>query len=137
MSTQPNEPSKEEIAGLAEQIWEEEGRPKDRAEKHWLRAEALLRSAGDPATALNEISAIDPASIDIADPVAPADAEPEVAPGTEELTEWDTPPEATGHAAPKVALEDEVPPHEQAIAEGLEAADRDQRLAAADPDFEP
>jgi hypothetical protein len=35
----------EKIAALAQQYWEEEGRPHDRANEHWLRAEAELKQA--------------------------------------------------------------------------------------------
>lgn len=63
--------------------------------------------------------------------------EPEVAPGTENMVAWDESPESSGHAAPKVPMEDEVAPGEQLVYEGLEEADREQRIAAADPDFTP
>ncbi len=33
----------EEIRQLAQEIWEAEGRPEDRALRHWFRAEAILR----------------------------------------------------------------------------------------------
>jgi hypothetical protein len=62
---------------------------------------------------------------------------PEVDPATAALTEWDAPPSATGRAAPKVLPEDDVPAAEVLIDEGLDEADREQRIAAADPDFEP
>jgi len=64
---------------------------------------------------------------------------PEVNAQTKELTEWDDAPSAHGSAAPKVAGEDD---DEDSIAarlvyEGTDEADREQRMAAADPDFEP
>jgi hypothetical protein len=62
---------------------------------------------------------------------------PELDERTVELTEWDEPPGSTGTAAPKSQLEDEVSAGEQLIEEGLDEADRDQRLAASDPDYEP
>ena len=62
---------------------------------------------------------------------------PELNAETEGLVEWDTPPEATGHATPKVALEDETSAAEQLVEEGTDEAERDRRIAAADPDFEP
>ncbi len=62
---------------------------------------------------------------------------PEVNPTTAELLEWDTLPASSGRVVPKVLPEDEVPAAESLIIEGLEEADREQRLAAADPDFEP
>jgi hypothetical protein len=33
----------EKIRQLAQEIWEAEGRPEDRALRHWFRAEAMLR----------------------------------------------------------------------------------------------
>jgi len=68
--------------------------------------------------------------------ITPEEA-PEVEPKTESLTEWDTPVEASGVSAPKVPMEDETSVAEQLVEEGLDEADRDQRLASADPDFEP
>lgn len=45
LSTAPDRvpPTREEIAQLARQYWEEEGRPEGYAEHHWFRAEAELR----------------------------------------------------------------------------------------------
>jgi hypothetical protein len=65
---------------------------------------------------------------------------PEVDRRTENLTEWDDVPAAHGTAAPKVAPGDED--DEDTIAaklvyEGTDEAERERRLAAADPDFEP
>jgi hypothetical protein len=37
--------SREEIASYAHYLWEQEGRPADRAEEHWLHAELQLRWA--------------------------------------------------------------------------------------------
>jgi hypothetical protein len=62
---------------------------------------------------------------------------PEVNAETEAVTEWDQPPAASGTAAPKVEPEDEVSIAEQLVNEGTDEADRDRRIAAADPDFEP
>lgn len=62
---------------------------------------------------------------------------PEVDERTVELTAWDEPPGSSGTAAPKVGMEDEIPPGEQLVEEGIDEADREQRLAAADPDYEP
>jgi len=42
----PVPPTQEDIAQLARQYWEEEGRPEGHAERHWLRAEAELRRRG-------------------------------------------------------------------------------------------
>jgi hypothetical protein len=36
--------SREEVAGLAYEIWEREGRPSGRDADHWHQAEALLRN---------------------------------------------------------------------------------------------
>jgi hypothetical protein len=62
---------------------------------------------------------------------------PELDPRNVELTTWDEPPSSSGTAAPKVGMEDEIPPGEQLVEEGIDEADREQRLAAADPDYEP
>lgn len=79
---------------------------------------------------------IDPHELENADQIQGSDA-PEVDEQTAELTSWDESPETAGSAAHKVLPEDEVPPGEQLVEEGVEQADRDQRIAAADPDFEP
>jgi hypothetical protein len=71
-----------------------------------------------------------------AEPVGQVDTPPEVVTGTEDLTEWDTPPGASGKTAPETELEDEVSPSERLVNDGLEQADRDLRIAAADPDQE-
>jgi len=65
---------------------------------------------------------------------------PEVDARTEEITEWDDAPAAHGKAAPKVMPSDDD--DEDTIAaklvyEGTDEADRERRIAAADPDFEP
>lgn len=86
----------------------------------------------------NEDPDIDPEAIAESVQEEPADpAAPEVDSATAELTEWDTPPSSLGHAAPKVLPEDEASAVETLTREGLEEADRQQRIAAADPDFEP
>jgi hypothetical protein len=61
---------------------------------------------------------------------------PEVVPGTENLTKWDEAPGSKGGAAPRVVPEDENSVGEELVEDGVESADRDQRLAAADPDYE-
>ena len=43
-SAQPVVSSREQVAALARQYWEEEGRPEGKADEHWVRAEAQLRS---------------------------------------------------------------------------------------------
>ena len=35
------------VESLAHQLWEESGRPADKSEEHWYRAEMLLRNAPD------------------------------------------------------------------------------------------
>ncbi len=56
---------------------------------------------------------------------------------TEKLTEWDAPATERGIAVPTEPPDDESTVSQQLVKEGLEEADRDQRIAAADPDFEP
>jgi len=80
----------------------------------------------------------DPREIENAEPAEPGDEfTPEVDERTLELTAWDEPPDSTGTSAHRTPMEDEVPAAEQLIEEGLEEADREQRLAASDPDYEP
>jgi hypothetical protein len=66
---------------------------------------------------------------------------PEVDARTRELTEWDDVPAAHGAAAPKVAPggedEDEDTIASRLVYEGTDEAERERRIAAADPDFEP
>jgi hypothetical protein len=62
---------------------------------------------------------------------------PEVDSQTENLTEWDQPASAAAHSAPKNPIEDETTIAEELVEEGVDEADREQRLASADPDFEP
>lgn len=80
----------------------------------------------------------DPAEIDAASERIPdQDAAPEVPPKMEALTEWDTPVDAAGEPVAKTQPEDETRIAEELVEEGVSEADRDQRLASADPDFEP
>jgi hypothetical protein len=63
---------------------------------------------------------------------------PELNAQTKDLTEWDEPPSARGTVAGKVEQDDD----DETIAsklvyEGTDEADRERRMAAADPDFEP
>ena len=77
---------------------------------------------------------IEDAAQEITDPgVEPP---PEVSPETENLTKWDEAPGSTGGVVPKVMPEDENAVGEELVDDGVESADRDQRLAAADPDYE-
>ncbi|MEA3206985.1 MAG: hypothetical protein QOE70_42 [Chthoniobacter sp.] len=85
----------------------------------------------------NDDPELDPVELEDAVNEEPALSAPELTPSTADLTAWDEVPGATGEAAPKVTPEDEVNAAEQLVAEGIEEADREQRLAAADPDFEP
>ena len=61
---------------------------------------------------------------------------PEVDDDTEDLTEWDQPPGAAGMTVPKLLPEDEAPVGETLTQEGLDEAERERRIAAADPDYE-
>jgi hypothetical protein len=86
----------------------------------------------------NEDDDIDPAEIEAAANETPTDVTPpELDPRTENLTAWDEAPASAGTAAPRVVPEDETSIAEQLVYEGTDEADRDRRLAAADPDFEP
>jgi hypothetical protein len=65
------------------------------------------------------------------------DVAPEENSKTKDLTEWDQPASPSAGAVPRTPLEDETSISEQLIEEGIDEADREQRLASADPDFEP
>ena len=79
-----------------------------------------------------------PEDLDIAADETPTDVTaPELNPKTKGLVEWDEPPESSGHIAPKVLPEDETSIAEKLVDEGSDEADRDRRIAATDPDFEP
>jgi hypothetical protein len=81
---------------------------------------------------------IDPDEIQSASDDTPTDiTAPELDAQTEKLTAWDEPSAASGTAAPKVLPEDEVSATEQLVYGGTDEADRERRMAAADPDFEP
>lgn len=86
----------------------------------------------------NDDPDFDPQEMENAEFATPDD---EIAPELDErtagLTEWDEPPSSSGTAAPKIGMEDEIPPGEQLVEEGLDEADREQRIAASDPDYEP
>ena len=79
----------------------------------------------------------DPEEIEAAveEGATPANA-PEVDSKTENLTEWDQ-PAAASSSAPKTPLEDEAALPEELTEEGIEEADREQRIASVDPDYEP
>lgn len=55
---------------------------------------------------------------------------PEVDSITAEIQEWDESPASLGHMTPRVLPEDEISATEILTEEGLEEADRDQRLSA-------
>ncbi len=62
---------------------------------------------------------------------------PELDAQTKDLTEWDDAPGAHGVAAPKISMDDDESVAAKLVYEGEDEADREQRIAAADPDFEP
>jgi hypothetical protein len=80
----------------------------------------------------------DPQQLENEEYGTPEDAQaPEVDERTGQLTAWDEAPASSGTTAHKNMLDDEIPPGELLVEEGLDEADREQRIAAADPDFEP
>jgi hypothetical protein len=86
----------------------------------------------------NEDGDVDTDEIQSASDDTPTDiTAPELDAQTEKLTTWDEPPAASGTTAPKVLPEDEVSAAEQLVYDGTDEADRERRMAAADPDFEP
>lgn len=56
---------------------------------------------------------------------------PEVDGQTSAIQEWDESPDASGHMVARVLPEDEVSATEMLIEEGLDEADRDQRLSVS------
>jgi len=75
---------------------------------------------------------------DAADEAATDVTAPEVDAQTEKVTEWDDAPASHGVKAPKVLEEDEEDTiSAKLVYEGTDEADRERRLAAADPDYEP
>lgn len=86
----------------------------------------------------NDDEDFSPDELEVAADETPTDVTaPELNSATKDVVEWDTPPESSGRAAHKVLPEDEVPAAEELVYEGTDEADRDRRIAAADPDFEP
>lgn len=66
------------------------------------------------------------------------DPAPEESPELARVTQWDEAPSTTGTATPKYGGDmDENQVGEELVQDGVESADRDSRLAATDPDFEP
>jgi hypothetical protein len=99
-----------------------------------VRSEDMIPGPPDPA----EDPEFDPEEIAEATAEMHTDVTaPEVDEKTEELTVWDEPLAESGRVVPKVPLEDEVPLGETLTYEGVDEADRERRIAAADPDFEP
>lgn len=81
---------------------------------------------------------VDPEEILAASDETPTEIKPpEVDPQAEELTTWDEPISAKGTEAPKILPEDEATAAEQLLTEGADEADREQRMASAEPDYEP
>ncbi len=69
---------------------------------------------------------------------APTDVTaPELNAETKDLTAWDDPPGAHGTAAPKVEPDDDDSVASKLVYEGTDEAEREKRMAAADPDYEP
>lgn len=62
---------------------------------------------------------------------------PEVDTRTKTLTEWDEAPSSHGSAVPKTEVDDEDTISQRLVYEGTDEAERERRIAAADPDFEP
>lgn len=79
---------------------------------------------------------IEAAADEVTDPgVDPA---PEESPELARVTQWDEAPSSTGTVTPKYSEDsDENQLGEELVQDGVEAADRDSRLAATDPDYEP
>ncbi len=86
----------------------------------------------------NDDEDIDPEEIAAASDETPTDVTaPELTEETKNLVEWDEAPASSGTTALRVVPEDEVSIAEQLVYEGTDEADRERRLAAADPDYEP
>jgi hypothetical protein len=86
----------------------------------------------------SEDEEFDPEELEAAADETPTDAiPPELDERTKDLTTWDEAPASAGTAAPKVVPEDEAAVEEQLVDEGVDEAERERRMAAADPDFEP
>lgn len=62
---------------------------------------------------------------------------PEVDETTDELTTWDEAPTASGTQTPERPMDDEANVSELLVDEGIEEADREQRVAAAETDETP
>ena len=75
----------------------------------------------DRATARTEL-------LGLGNPATPPEA-PD--PAIEDIVEWDSPVDSNGHRSPKVLPEDEANIAEVLVEEGLEEADHNQRVSAA------
>jgi hypothetical protein len=86
----------------------------------------------------NDDADISPEDLDVASDETPTDVlAPELDAKTKNLVTWDESPAESGKAAPKVRPDDDTSIAEQLVYEGTDEADRDSRIAAVDPDFEP
>jgi hypothetical protein len=86
----------------------------------------------------SEDEEFEPEELEAAADETPTDTTPpELDERTKDLTAWDEAPTSAGTAAPKVVPEDEAAVEEQLVDEGVDEAERERRMAAADPDFEP
>jgi hypothetical protein len=83
--------------------------------------------ADDPEIDPNEM-------IEASDERVTADSAPEVPAGLEGATEWDTPVSATGTPVRKPDGDDEEAVGTQLVLEGIDEAEREQRIAAAEGD---
>jgi hypothetical protein len=80
----------------------------------------------------------DPQELEVAsDESAADDTPPEVDAKTKDLATWDEAPASSGGEVPAVPQDDEAKVPEDLVREGNELAERDRRIAAVDPDFEP
>ena len=84
----------------------------------------------------------DPEEFDEAADETPTDTTaPELDPRTKKLTEWDEAPSSRGSATPRTGPDvedgDEDTISARLVYEGTDEAERERRIAAADPDFEP
>lgn len=90
-----------------------------------MKNPAKPQPADDPDVDPNEV-------IEASDERNTVERAPEVPAGLEGATEWDTPVGATGTPAAKSGLDDEETVGTQLILEGLDEAERERRIAAAE-----
>lgn len=97
-----------------------------------------IQGMNPPQPLPNEDDEFDPVEIqEAADETPTVVTPPELDAETKNLTTWDEAPGASGRAAPKILPEDETTVAERLVYDGTDEADRERRIAAADPDFEP